>query len=266
MSEQQSLFPRQDQGEDLPSNLDSQTSKRSAPRFSWQERLRAWGVHLLTATGILFALLALIAVSDRDWREVFLWLFIALIVDGVDGTLARTARVAEVLPKVNGKMIDTVIDFTTYAIVPAFFFYQAELAPPGWGLVCSGVMLLAATLYYGKEGMIAESMHFVGFPVLWNVFVFFDFFIFVPPGWVNVLLVFLFAVFHFVPIKFAYPSRALRWKGLTLFISFAGLFAAALVIIEYPERSFALRTVVVVAAAYFVGLALWETYGEEGRA
>ena len=263
MSEQEPSTHRGDQDDGTSSVPNPPLSAFTGKRPSRKERLQAWGVHLFTAMGIVFALLALIAVSDRDWREVFLWLFLALVVDGVDGTLARRARVIQVLPEVNGKMIDSVIDFTTYALVPAFFFYQAGLAPPGWGLICASVMLLSAVLYYGKEGMISDSMHFVGFPVLWNVFVFFDFFIFVLPGWANVLLVFFFAVLHFVPIKFAYPSRATRWQGFTLFISLIALFAAALIIIEYPERSFALRTIVVVAAAYFIGLALWETYGEE---
>ncbi len=231
-----------------------------------RQKIAAWLVHIFTATGIAVALLAFIAVSDRDWREVYLWLFVALLIDGVDGTLARKARVTEVLPQMSGKMVDSVIDFTTYAMIPAFFFYQAQLAPEGWNFLCAAVMVVSSALYYGKEGMIADSMHFIGFPALWNVFVFFDFFVFDLPGWLNAAMVFLFAALHFAPIKFAYPSRATRWRGLTLAISIAALIAAALLIWEYPARSPFLKIIVVVAGVYFVVLAMWETYGEEGGA
>jgi phosphatidylcholine synthase len=146
-------------------------------------------------------------------------------------------------------------------VVPAFLFYRAGLAPPGWNVVCAAVMLLAAALYYGKEGMIADTMHFVGFPVLWNVFVFFAFFVFHLPGWLNAALVFFFAVLHFVPIKFAYPSRTTRRRGLTLTISIAALLAAAWIIWGYPERYPLLNGVTIAAAVYFSALALWETYG-----
>lgn len=227
------------------------------------DRLLAWGVHLFTATGIVAALLALIATAEGRWREVFLWLFVALLIDGLDGTLARAARVEEVLPRMDGKMIDAVIDFTTYAVIPAFLFYRAGLAPPGWNVVCAAVMLLAAALYYGKEGMIADTMHFVGFPVLWNVFVFFAFFVFQLPGWLNAAFVFFFAVLHFVPIKFAYPSRTTRWRGLTLTISLAALLAAAWIIWGYPVRYPLLNGVTIAAAVYFSALALWETYGRD---
>lgn len=223
--------------------------------------LAAWGVHIFTAGGIVAALLSIIAVSEGDWRGVFIWLFVALVIDGVDGTLARAARVSEVLPRMDGKMIDTVVDFTTYAIVPAYFFYQAGLAPAGWNLPCAAAMLLAAALYYGKEGMVSDDMHFVGFPVLWNVFVFFLFFIFSFPGWLNAALVGLFSILHFVPIKFAYPSRALRWRTLTLAVGLAAMAAGGAIIWLYPDNPVWLKGVTVAALAYFAGLAGWETFG-----
>lgn len=238
------------------------TRAESTVSPSPRQKIAAWLVHIFTASGIAVALLAFIAVSDRDWREVYLWLFVALLIDGVDGTLARKARVTEVLPQMSGKMVDSVIDFTTYAMIPAFFFYQAQLAPEGWHFACAAVMVISSALYYGKEGMIADTMHFVGFPALWNVFVFFDFFVFDLPGWLNAAMVILFAALHFIPIKFAYPSRSTRWRGLTLAISIAALIAAALLIWEYPARSPFLQIVVVVAAVYFVILAVLETYVE----
>ena len=125
-------------------------------------------------------------------------------------------------------------------------------------------MLLSAAVYYGKEGMIADTMHFVGFPVLWNVFVFFAFFIFDFPGYLNAALAGLFAVLHFVPVKYPYPSRATRLRLLSLLVSGAGMLSALWIIWHYPREYPLWNAVAIAAALYFFSLALWETFG--GRA
>src|SRR5690349_23052289 len=86
--------------------------------FSAGRKLLAWGVHIFTASGVVIGLLALIAVVNRNFRGALLWLFIAVVVDTVDGALARAVRVKEVLPYVDGRMLDYVIDFTNDVIVP----------------------------------------------------------------------------------------------------------------------------------------------------
>ncbi len=231
-----------------------------APKYNWTQKVLAWGVHVFTAFGIIPALLALISVSAEDWRMAYLWLFVALVIDGIDGTLARRIKVDRILPEVNGKMIDTVIDFTTYAIIPAYFFYQAGLGPPGWNLIAAALMLLAATLYYGKEGMIAESMHFVGFPVLWNVVVFFLFFVLQWPPWMNLAAVLLFSILHFIPLRYAYPSRSTRWQTLTILMSVLGLLASLALIWQYPASSGWLKGIILTSLAYFVILVIVDSF------
>lgn len=234
-----------------------------ASRFSFLEKLLAWSVHVFTASGIVFAFLALLASQRHDWRAAAFWLFVCLVIDGVDGTFARRFRVTEVLPFMDGKMIDTVVDFTTYAFIPAYIFYEAGLAPPGWSLPCVAAMLLAAALYYGKEGMISDDYRFVGFPVLWNVFVFYLLFVFQLPQWLNAVLAFVFAVLHFVPLRFAYPSRMGRYQSLSLAVSLLAFAATVWIIWTYPQRSTPANGMAIGAAVYFLVLALWETRGTE---
>src|SRR6266576_986512 len=83
-------------------------------------RLLAFSVHILTALGAACALLALFAAVTGEWAAMFAWLGLALIIDGVDGTLARKRRAAEILPRWSGDILDSVVDFTTYVFVPAF--------------------------------------------------------------------------------------------------------------------------------------------------
>jgi phosphatidylcholine synthase len=226
----------------------------------------AWCVHLLTASGVIPAFLAILAIEERDFREAMLWLVAAFLIDGVDGSLARRYKVVEVLPGMSGKNMDFVIDFATYALIPAYFLYQAGLAPPEWLLPATFLMLMVSVVYYGKEGMIsADNQYFVGFPVLWNIVVYYLYFVLEWPLWLNLVFVLLLSVFHFVPIRFAYPSRGRHWRRLTL--AMAGLFAVSALgtIWFFPEKVLFLRIPAILSMLYFIFLTIFDTLRELKR-
>lgn len=210
--------------------------------------------------------MGLLAVTEGRYRTAMMWLLVALVIDGVDGTFARLARVGEVLPRVNGGTIDYVIDFFTYAILPAYLFYAAIELPYLPRLLCCFAMLLSAALYYGMEGMVsADGKHFVGFPVLWNMVVYL--LIFVLPDLPQVAVVGLvvtFAVMHFLPILFAYPSRGGRWWPLTLLATVGFIGSAIANVWYYPEASPVWRGVCLVTIAYYAVLAAVDTYAGGG--
>ena len=52
-------------------------------------KLNALLVHLLTGSGAVLSMLAMLAAVEEKWDLMFLWLVVALVVDGVDGPLAR---------------------------------------------------------------------------------------------------------------------------------------------------------------------------------
>lgn len=193
-----------------------------------RSHLFAWFVHAFTASGIIPALYAIIAISEQDFLTAFLMLMLTHFIDGVDGTLARMARVQEVLPWMSGKMMDSVIDFSTYALIPAYALYMApQLWPEIDGLrditVC--LVLIVSTLYYGKVGMVTDDYYFVGFPVLWNWVAFYVLYICTWDPWLNIVLIWTCAILHFVPIKVLYPSRATSWKKTNLVLFFVLMFS-----------------------------------------
>jgi len=208
------------------------------------EKTLAWSVHIFTASGLLAGFMAILAINDHDWRSTMFWLLACLIIDGIDGTFARMFRVKEVLPYMDGKMIDYVIDFATYAIIPAYFFYEVELVNQDWRLPLTFLILLVSALYYGKEGMVSDDNYFIGFPV----------------PLINGLLVVFFAILHFVPIKFAYPSQATRLKGLTIAASIVFLIALPLTVYYYPEKPLWLKAAMILNLVYFGGIATWDTF------
>lgn len=230
--------------------------------FSPIQKTLAWSVHLFTASGLVAGFMAILAINEKDWKLAMLWLCAALVIDGIDGTFARMVRVKEVLPQINGQTIDYVIDFATYAIIPAYFFYEAGLVPESWRLPCTAIILLVSSLYYGKTGMVSDDMYFIGFPVLWNMVVFYMLFVFQFSPKVNGFFVIVFAVLHFVPIKFAYPSQASKFKILTIAVTV--LFIATLVTIlyVYPERNFWLTVSAILTMGYYAVLAIYNTWVE----
>ena len=224
------------------------------------QRVLAWSVHLFTASGLLAAFMSILAINNEDWRGAMLWLFLALFIDAIDGTFARWCKVKEVLPGMDGKMIDYVVDFITYALIPAYFFFMADLVPGVGGLFMAFIMLLVSAIYYGKDGMVSADMHFVGFPVLWNLIVFVLIFVLPLSPIGNMVVVIVFSVLHFIPIKFAYPSRAIRFKNLTLAVSFFSLIFSFWAIWIYPQREGWLSGMILAGLTYYMALALYETY------
>ena len=224
------------------------------------QKALAWSVHIFTSSGLLAAFMAILAITASDFRAAMLWLLLAYFIDSVDGAFARLFRVKEVLPYMDGKTIDFVIDFATYAIIPAFFLYEANIVGENWRLPCAFIMLLVAALYYGKDGMVSDDMYFVGFPVVWNWVVFYMYFVFELPHKLNAFLIFVFAALHFIPVKFAYPSQARRLKWLS--ISVALLFLASIIGLVYyhPVQPLWAFGAAVFTIFYFGGLAIYDTY------
>jgi len=226
----------------------------------FSDKLLAWLVHLYTASGILVGFMAVLAINSKDWRGAMMWLLLALFIDGTDGVLARKFRVREVLPTINGKTMDYVIDFANYAIIPAYFIYSAELVSEGLNLPLTLLILLVSTLYYARDGMVSEDFYFVGFPVMWNVVVFYLLFVFEFSPLLNSVVIVACAVMHFLPIKFAYPSRATRFKEATITATALVLIIMPSIVYLYPEVPGWLRFVAIVALSYFGILAAYDTF------
>jgi len=174
-------------------------------------------VHLLTASSAPAGLLALRATVHGDAATAFLWMTYTLIVDSVDGTLARAVRVKEVIPWVDGSRLDDVVDYFTYVIVPAFFLLQMNLLPPGWALPIVALVTIASGYGFSQTTAKTADHFFTGFPSYWNIVAFYLYAL----GWspaVNAAWVIAFAIGVFVPIGYVYPSRTttLRWLTVTL--------------------------------------------------
>ncbi len=175
----------------------------------------AFSVHLLTGSGAALALMALVAATQANWRLMFGWLCIALIVDGIDGPLARKANVKQNAANWDGSILDLVIDYLTYVFIPAYALIYSDLLPSPWGLGAALVIALTGVVYFADVRMKAADNCFVGFPACWQMVVL-VFLVFTPPVWATLTIIAVLAAGQFTGLKFIHPVRTLRWRGVNL--------------------------------------------------
>ena len=183
-------------------------------------KAKALGVHLLTATGAVLAMLAMLAATESDWSEMFLWLVVAFAVDGVDGPLARRYDVEANAPQFDGVLLDLIIDYLTYVFVPAYALFASDLLPGWTGWTCIIVITFASALYFADNGMKTRDKSFSGFPGCWNMVVL-VLFAARPGDWAILVIVVALSAAMFVRLKFVHPVRTRRWRMATLPLALA---------------------------------------------
>src|SRR3954469_25979782 len=190
-----------------------QSSERDS--LSRTARAAAFSVHIFTALGAGLALIAMLEAVREHWAAMFAWLGVALVVDAIDGPIARRLDVVRVQPDWSGEVLDLVVDFVTYVFVPAYAITASGLLLPlGAPLLGAGIVISGA-LYFADRLMKTADNHFRGFPALWNAAAFYLFLLHLSPA-LSSLLVALLIVLTFVPLHVIHPVRVARLRGLTL--------------------------------------------------
>jgi phosphatidylcholine synthase len=179
------------------------------------EHVRAFAVHIFTACGAALALLALIFATGGHWAAMFFCLGIALVVDGVDGPLAREFKVAEILPRWSGETLDLIVDFTTYVFVPAYAIAASGLLPNALAIPSGILVVITGALYFADRQMKTPDNYFRGFPGLWNLGAFY-LYLLEPPPWLAAAMIAALAMLTFAPLKFLHPLRVKRLRVLNI--------------------------------------------------
>ena len=172
-------------------------------------------VHVLTAAGAAFALLALMAAVAEQWVVMLGWLGLALVIDAVDGPLARRLEVASTLPRWSGDTLDLVVDFSTYVFVPAYAIAASGLLPAGFGAAAGVLVVVTGALYFADRAMKTPDNYFRGFPALWNVVAFYLLLLRPGPGWTAACVAAL-AMMTFMPFPFIHPLRVRRYRAFNI--------------------------------------------------
>jgi phosphatidylcholine synthase len=184
---------------------------------------------------------------------MFLWLGLALVIDGIDGTFARILQVAETLPRWSGDVLDLVVDILTYVFVPAYALAASGLLPPDVATVLGLVITVTGSLYFADRQMKTPDYYFRGFPALWNVAAFYIFLLRLAP-WLNAAVVVLLAVLTFVPFHFIHPVRIVHLRGLTVAALIAWTLLALFAVWKDLQPGLWSEALLCCVAIYFVGI------------
>ncbi len=222
-------------------------------KVTWPQA-RAFSVHLLTASGSFLAFLSLVAASEQRWAAMFWWLGLALFVDGIDGPIARKLDVKEVLPTWSGEMLDNIIDYVTYVLIPAFALYQRGFMGEGLSFLSAAIIVISSAIYYADTGMKTKENFFKGFPVVWNMLVF-ALFVIQPGEYVSFAAVLIAALFTFLPVNFLHPVRVARLRFINLPVFLVWCAFGAYALINGMEGGTLVKAVIAVTSVYlfFIG-------------
>ena len=215
----------------------------------------AWGVHLFTATGAVWGFLGLLAIFEHNWRMMIIYMIVAMLVDGFDGMLARWADVKKYAKGLDGALLDNILDYLNYVVVPALFLVEADILPESLRLLAACSILLTSVYQFTQSDAKTDDHHFKGFPSYWNVVALYMLLMNLPQ-WVNFAFLMLFNVMVFIPIKYIYPSRNSYLRTITLVLTY--LYAAIGIwgLILYPNQPGWIVWASFIYVGYYVVLSL----------
>ena len=197
-------------------------------------KIRASLVHFLTGSGIIFSFLALVSVIEGYKLQTFMFLGVALIIDIIDGTLARRYKIDVIFPNIDGKTLDTIIDYINYILIPCIMLYKFNYLPQNFSLIIPIVILCISLYSYINIKLIDASFSYLGFPSIWNIILLY-LEILSFNKWINLLIIIFFVFLKFVPFKVLHPMRFPKLKKTNIAFLFGTIFTSLVLLINKLE-------------------------------
>ena len=243
--------------------MSDEKNLKTFPHFKYEKFIGIL-IHLSTGFGIIAGFLSLIAVLNNNQKEAFIWLGIAFLIDSVDGTLARKFDVKKNLPHIDGKTLDSIIDFFNYVIVPSVMIYWFKYVPDQFIILIPLILIFISIYSYVNLNVLTNDNYYNGFPAIWNVVVLY-FFIFGTDQTINLFILVLFIILKFSPIKCIHPLRVKKLRYLSIFFTITWFLTSALLIFIKDSN---IKTIYelffmffwVVSNIYFISLSIIKTF------
>ena len=208
-------------------------------------KLKAILVHFFTASGVVFGFLALLSAINNNFPACIFWLALALVVDGFDGTLARRYKVDVFTPNIDGTVLDNIIDFFTYVIVPVFMIYNFNFLSNTFALPVSFLILLVSCFTFINKDLKTDDYYFTGFPALWNMLVLY-LYILESSQLTNLITILFLCIMTFVPMKFVHPLRVVHLRKTSMIMVLLWCITTVYILISGVENQIVFYTWVLV--------------------
>jgi phosphatidylcholine synthase len=243
----------------------SKAVNKNVMQIHLTHRVIGWAIHAFTATGAFVGLLALLAIYQKNLLLAFWLMGASIVIDALDGMFARAIKIKEVVPEIDGALLDNIVDFFTYTIVPCFFLLVTNVLPAYWRVVCVMIITFASAYQFTQIDAKTSDHFFKGFPSYWNIAVFYLFFWQMTP-FTNMLILLALAILSFVPIKYIYPSRLdylthnkfLRLTMIFITILWGGATSGLLWL--YPASNHFLVALSLGYCLLYIGFSLYRTW------
>ncbi len=222
-------------------------------------RAIAWAVHALTASGVVIALLSLLAILEGNAQAALLWLGLALVVDGLDGPLARRFEVKKRLPRFDGAVLDLVVDYLSYVVVPAVFLYRFGFFPDAVAVAATAFILATSLYIFANADMKTADNYFVGFPAIWNVVALYVY-VLDPPKEATLAATVILGLASFSTAKFLHPLRVREGRAMTLTATAVWSVSSFVLVMTLPERPVPALIAWLLASAWLGGQSLRRTF------
>ena len=216
---------------------------------SFKNKIPAFLVHLFTGSGIIFSFLALVSVIEGYKLQTFMFLGIALIIDILDGTLARKYKTEIFFPNIDGKTLDTIIDYINYIFIPCIMIYKFSYLPQYFTILIP-IIICSISLYsYINTKLIDTSFSYIGFPSIWNIVILY-LEILSFNQFVNLLIIIFFIFLKFIPFKVFHPMRHIKFKKINILLLFGTIIISTILLLDKLKLK-------LLNDAYFYFLILW---------
>lgn len=223
-------------------------------------KFRAFLVHLFTASGLIPIMLSVEAIWRGDADRALLWQAAAMLVDGIDGPLARHFQVNKHWPQIDGAILDHVIDFTAYCFVPALMVYQFQLVAPEMAIFATSFLLMTSLYTFANRDAKTDEYDFRGFPALWNIVVF-HMVVFETGQMTNLLIILFLGFMTFAPVRFIHPVRVVALRRLTLFfLTIWTLMTLGYLLVERETLPLWYDIAFISMGLYFIILSAWRSW------
>jgi phosphatidylcholine synthase len=217
----------------------------------------------MTASGAVAGLLALQAVIDNNIRGALIWLVVCQVLDGLDGPIARRIDVVIHAPRVDGYVLDLIVDYLTCVVVPVALLVRLELLPSEFQTLIAGLILLMSALWFARTDIETEDHWFNGFPAVWNLAV--PTYLVLDLSENTVAIVTLILCFsQLTMLKFPHIVRVSTLRFITL--PFGTLYIATLFYLSWSysnetgiKESMASEMIMILFPIYIAAISLWRT-------
>jgi phosphatidylcholine synthase len=171
-----------------------------------------------------------VRIVERKYEGAFILMLVATLIDALDGTLARAAKVSKVLPDFDGRRLDDIIDFQTYTSLPLFLMWRAGFVGGVWLIL----PLLASAYGFCRKQAKTDDGYFLGFPSYWNIVAFYAWSL-KPPEPLTAAIVTVLALLTFVPTRYLYPSQPGRLNRITVALAIPWVVMLVMVCFDRQE-------------------------------